>query len=61
MSAVQQPMSAPAPVPTGAPKAKGIGLTDSAVARLQRLLAGKDSAQSVAKLMQKAYVTGQAQ
>lgn len=43
MSAVEQPMSAPAPVPTGAPKIKGIGLTDSAVARLQRLLAERNT------------------
>lgn len=40
MSAVEiQPISAPGAVPGGKPMGKGIGLTDSAVARLQRLLA----------------------
>lgn len=40
MNAVEtQPVSTPGPVPGGKPAGKGIGLTDSAVARLQRLLA----------------------
>jgi iron-sulfur cluster assembly protein len=40
MTAVEtQPVSTPGPVPGGKPTGKGIGLTDSAVARLQRLLA----------------------
>lgn len=40
MTAVEtQPVSTPGPVPGGKPAGKGIGLTDSAVARLQRLLA----------------------
>ena len=40
MTAVEtQPVSTPGPVPGGKPMGKGIGLTDSAVARLQRLLA----------------------
>lgn len=44
MSAVEiQPMGAPAELPKGAPKTKGIGLTDSAVARLQRLLAERNT------------------
>ena len=36
---IQQPVSTPAAVPGGKPMGKGIGLTDSAVNRLQRLLA----------------------
>ena len=40
MTAVEtHPVSTPGPVPGGKPMGKGIGLTDSAVARLQRLLA----------------------
>lgn len=40
MTAVEtQPVSSPAAVPGGKPMGKGIGLTDGAVARLQRLLA----------------------
>ncbi len=40
MNAVEsQPVAAVAPVPGGKPMGKGIGLTDSAVTRLQRLLA----------------------
>jgi len=40
MTAVEtQPVSAPGAVPGGKPMGKGIGLTDSAVTRLQRLLA----------------------
>jgi iron-sulfur cluster assembly protein len=40
MSAVEsQPISTPAAVPGGKPMGKGIGLTDGAVARLQRMLA----------------------
>ena len=40
MTAVEtQPVSTPAAVPGGKPMGKGIGLTDGAVARLQRLLA----------------------
>ena len=40
MTAVEtQPVSTPAAVPGGKPMGKGIGLTDSAVTRLQRLLA----------------------
>jgi iron-sulfur cluster assembly protein len=40
MTAVEsQPVAAAAPIPGGKPMGKGIGLTDSAVARLQRLLA----------------------
>lgn len=44
MTAVEtQPVSTPGPVPAGKPAGKGIGLTDSAVARLQRLLAERNT------------------
>ncbi len=44
MTAVQtQPMATPSPVPGGKPMGKGIGLTDSAVTRLQRLLAERQT------------------
>ena len=38
-----QPVSAPGAMPSGKPTGKGIGLTDSAVARLQRLLAERNT------------------
>jgi iron-sulfur cluster assembly protein len=44
MTAVEtQPVSAPGAVPGGKPMGKGIGLTDSAVTRLQRLLAERQT------------------
>lgn len=37
------PMTTPAPVPMGKPQTKGIDLSDSAVVRLQRLLAERNT------------------
>ncbi len=42
-AAETQPMSSPAPLPGGKPAGKGIGLTDSAVGQLKRLLSARNT------------------
>ena len=54
MSAVDlQPVSAPGAIPGGKPAGKGIGLTESAVARLQRMLAERKTPQAGLRIMVK--------